>query len=48
MADTPTPPYDCPMPARYAQTPFDQLPPALQQRVLAAQRPAPPPEPPAP
>lgn len=39
---TPAPPYPCPMPERYVATPFDELPKALQVRVLAALPPAPP------
>jgi hypothetical protein len=44
MADpsAPAPPYPCPMPAPYENTPFDQLPPALRRRVLAATPPTPP------
>lgn len=34
--DTPTPPYAASLPARFAETPFDELPKGLQARVLDA------------
>lgn len=33
----PEPPYDVPMPPRFAQTPFAELPPGLKRRVLSGQ-----------